>query len=94
MKPPRRVKVETSASAEPRTSSGSAIAIGRLVALLRGEGLTENTLRELLRPGSVTKLRGMLTDCPFPGRREQTPGPVRPEDGKLLAFKAREAMKL
>ncbi len=94
MKPPRRVKVETSASAKPRTLPDSAIEVGRLVALLRGEGLSESTLQELLRPESATKLRGMLTDHPFPVLEEQNPGPVRPESGKLLAFDAREAMKL
>jgi hypothetical protein len=93
MKPPRRVKVETSAVAEPHALSNSEIEIGRLVALLRGEGLTGSTLQELLKPESAAKLRGRLTDRPFPGREGRKPVPVSPENCTLLAFRAREVLK-
>jgi hypothetical protein len=91
MKPPQRVKVEECAAAGPPAFSDAAIEVARLVALLRGVGLTGSTLQELLRPESAAKLKGMLTDCPFPVRAERNPGPVMPEKSKLLAFKAREA---
>jgi len=93
MKPPQRVKVEEYAAAGPSTLSDSAIEVARLVALLRGEGLTESTLLELLRPESVAKLKRVLTEYPFPTGAERNPGPVMPEKSKLLAFKAREAAK-
>jgi hypothetical protein len=93
MKPPRRVKVEASAAAKPPTLSDPAIEVGRLVALLRGEGLTESTLLELLRLENVAKLRGVLTDSPFAKREDQDPGPVSPENGQLLVFKTKEAVK-
>ena len=35
---------------------------GRLVRLLKGEGLSKNTVEELLRPESLLALRGILTD--------------------------------
>jgi hypothetical protein len=94
MKPPRRIKVETSAAAEPPTLSDSAIEVARLVALLRGEGLTGSTLQELLQPESAAKLKGMLTDYSFPVHEERNSDSVKPANGKLLAFKAREAVKL
>jgi hypothetical protein len=68
--------------------------VGRLVALLRGEGLTKSTLQELLRPESVAKLRGILTDRSVPEREDHNPGPIQPGEGKVLVFKAREAVRL
>jgi len=35
---------------------------GRLVRLLKGEGLSKSTVEELLRPESLLALRGILTD--------------------------------
>jgi hypothetical protein len=93
MKPPLRVKVQTSASAEPPASSVSEIEVARLVALLRGEGLTGSTVQELLKPESAAKLRRILTDRAFPEREERNPGPVQPEEGKVLVFKKKEATK-
>ena len=94
MKPPRRVKCDTAAAEEPFTLLNSAVEVGRLVALLRGEGLNKSTILELLRPESAAKLRGILTTRPSSGRESRNPGPVQPEDGKVLVFKAREAVKL
>jgi hypothetical protein len=73
--------------------SDPAIEVGRLVALLRGEGLTERTVRELLRPESVAKLRGILTDRSFPEVEDCDPTPVESAKDNVLAFKAREAVK-
>jgi hypothetical protein len=43
---------------------------GRLVRLLKGEGLSRNTVEELLRPESLSALRGILIDHLF-GTREE-----------------------
>jgi hypothetical protein len=87
--PPHRVKVVISAAEEPRKSSE----VARLVALLRGEGLTGSTVKELLKPESAAKLRRILTDRAFPEREERDPGPVQPEESKVLVFKKKEAIK-
>lgn len=42
-----------------------AVRSGRLVRLLKGEGLSKNTVEELLRPESLLALRGILTDHLF-----------------------------
>ena len=87
MKPPLRIKVPTSASAELPAMSISEIEVARLVALLRGEGLTGSAVQELLNPESAAKLSRILTDRAFPEREELNPGPVHPEEGKVLVFK-------
>jgi hypothetical protein len=89
MKPPRRVKVGTAASEDPLGSLISAFEAGRLVALLRGEGLTRSTVQELLRPESAAKLRAILTERVFSGREDRDPGPEG-QPCKVLVFKAKE----
>ncbi len=42
-----------------------AVRSGRLVRLLKGEGLSKNTVEELLRPESLLALQGILTDHLF-----------------------------
>ena len=99
MKPPRRIKVDTAAAEETLTLSDPAIEVGRLIALLRGEGLTKITVQELLRPESAAKLQAILPECAFSGSEDRNPGPEhqpggpRPEDGKVLVFKARETFR-
>ena len=56
---------------DPRTVAGRldevsrAVRSGRLVRLLKSEGLSKNTVEELLRPESLLALRGILTDHLF-----------------------------
>lgn len=82
----------------------SAFKAGKLVELLKGNGLTRATLEELLRPESAVKLKALLTkqvfaggddgDRAFPidigeaGPRHQ-PGQSQSR-GKLLIYKAKE----
>jgi hypothetical protein len=71
----------------------SAAQTGRLVALLRGEGLSEGTIQELLLPESVAKLQEILDSSAFPahhGRPEGRPAPFHPERRKVLQFKAKQ----
>jgi hypothetical protein len=95
MKPPRRVKVDTAAADDPLAVLISAFKAGRLVALLRGEGLTRSTVQELLRPESAAKLRAILTEPVFSGREDRDPRPenqprrFQPGYGKVLVFKAK-----
>ena len=62
MKPPLR------STHDPRPVAGGlddvsrAVRSGRLVRLLKGEGLSKDTVEELLRPESLLALRGILTD--------------------------------
>ena len=69
------------------------VEVGRLVALLSGEELTKSSIQDLLRPDSTAKLSGILTYSPPLGRKDHNPGPVQPEEGKVLFFRAKEAIK-
>ena len=77
-----------SVSKQPLTSLIAAAGPGTLVAMLRGEGLSPQGLRALLRPDSATALRGLLNERLFPN-----PVPaesIRPEPaevGTLLIFR-------
>lgn len=99
MKPPRRVKVDAAAAEDPLALLISEFKAGRLVALLRGEGLTRSTVQELLRPESAAKLQAILTERVFSGHEDRNPGsenqPCRfqPGYGKVLVFKAKETFK-
>jgi uncharacterized surface protein with fasciclin (FAS1) repeats len=95
MKPPRPTGSDTTAAESQLVELSTALKAGRLVALLKGEGLTRNTVEELLRPGSAAKLRVILTDHlvthevtrgPDPGH---APGRFPTKGGKVLVFKAR-----
>ncbi len=60
---PRLVKdLDTSAAAGPLDDLSLAVKEGRLVRLLKGEGLNKGTVEELLRPESALKLKAILTD--------------------------------
>lgn len=99
MKPPRRIKDGTAAAEDPLALLISAVHESRLVSLLRGEGLTRSTVQELLRPESAVKLRAILTERVFAEREDRDPDPesqpgrFQPEDGKVLAFKAKERFR-
>ena len=88
MRPPRGHDRDTAhASAEPR----------RLVDLLRGKGLTKDTLRELLMPDAATNLRAILTHSVAStqrsrdGRIGSEADRVPSEAGKVLAFRSKES---
>jgi len=99
MKPPRTIGIRTVAAGDPLASLLSEFRAGRLVALLRGEGLSKSTVQELLQPESAAKLRAILTERVFSEREDRNPGPdsqpvrCRPEHGKVLAFRAKETFK-
>jgi hypothetical protein len=65
MKPPPRDDLDTGAVAGPLDELSRAVRSGRLVPLLKGEGLDRNTVEELLRPESLLALRRILTDHLF-----------------------------
>jgi len=97
MKPPRPIGSDTAAAESLLVELSTALKAGRLVDLLRGKGLTRNTIEELLRPESAAKLDVILTDHVFtkdathgldPGN---APGRHPSKGGKLLVFRAREA---
>ena len=90
MKPPRPDDVDPGATAGPLNDLSLAVRSGRLVRLLKGEGLNRSTVEELLRPESLTALRAILTDdllsASERGTREDERIPVaesehRPADG-------------
>lgn len=87
MKPTRRVTAGGGAVADPMTSLLSAAGPGTLIAMLRGEGLSPEAVRHLLRPESVLELRALLTARVFPDLGI-APGPIatEPQTGELLAF--------
>jgi hypothetical protein len=94
MKPPRRKEGHVPATRSLLEVS-TALAAGRLASLLRGDGLTRETVEELLRPESAAALRSILTDHLGAPRGTKGPAPGRhspPGGGKLLAFKAREGV--
>jgi hypothetical protein len=99
MKPPRRVQVDAAAAEDPLALLISAFKAGRLVALLRGEGLTRSTVQELLRPESAAKLRAILTERVLSGREDRNPDPEsqpcrsQPGYGKVLVFNAKETLR-
>ena len=65
MKPPARHDLHTGAVAGRLDELSGVVRSGRLVRLLKGEGLSKNTVEELLRPESLLALRGILTDRLF-----------------------------
>lgn len=65
MKPPRGDDLDTGAVAGRLDELSQAVRAGRLVTLLRGEGLSRSTVEELLRPESLSALKGILTDHLF-----------------------------
>jgi hypothetical protein len=65
MKPPPRHDLHTGAVAGRLDELSRVVRSGRLVRLLKGEGLSRNTVDELLRPESLLALRGILTDHLF-----------------------------
>jgi len=99
MKPPREVNDDTAAASEKLEEISSALRTGRLVELLRGKGLNKGTVGELLMPDSAANLRAILTDHVSSRRRERAagaghePGQLRPEGGKVLAYRAKETSK-
>jgi hypothetical protein len=63
MKSPPREDVDTGvAGAGLLDELSVAVRAGRLVALLKGEGLNQGTVDELLRPESIEALQAILTD--------------------------------
>jgi hypothetical protein len=65
MKPPPRHDLHTCAVAGRLDELSVVVRSGRLVRLLKGEGLSKNTVEELLRPESLLALRGILFDRLF-----------------------------
>lgn len=65
MKPPPRHDLHTGMGAGRLDELSRVVRSGRLVRLLKGDGLSRNTVEELLRPESILALRGILTDCLF-----------------------------
>ena len=65
MKPPPRHDLHAGAVAGRLDELSRAVRSGRLVRLLKGEGLSKNTVEELLRPESLLALREILTDHLF-----------------------------
>lgn len=96
MRPPRGEDPER-ANARRLEEISSALETGRLVELLRGKGLSKDTVRELLMPDSATNLRAILThsmssrqrngECRAGGEADRGPS----EGGKVLAFKSKES---
>jgi hypothetical protein len=62
MEPPPVDDIDTGAAAGPLDELSRAVREGRLVRLLKGEGLTKGTVEELLRPESALKLKAILAD--------------------------------
>ena len=62
MKTPLRSARDTRAVAGGLDEVSRAVRSGRLVRLLKGEGLSKSTVEELLRPESLLALRRILTD--------------------------------
>jgi hypothetical protein len=99
MKKPRKVKVDPACAEAPLASLITAAKAGRLVALLRDEGLTGSAIQELLRPESAAKLRAVLNESVFSARDGRTASPesqparLQPRAGKVLVFKARETFR-
>jgi hypothetical protein len=62
MEPPPVDDIDTSAAAGLLDELSLAVRDGRLVRLLKGEGLTKRTVEELLRPESALKLKAILID--------------------------------
>ena len=62
MKPSPRQDLDAGAVAGRLDELSRVVRAGRLVSLLKGEGLSKNTVEELLRPESLLALRGILTD--------------------------------
>ena len=62
MKPPPGDDIDTSAATGLLDELSLAVRDGRLVRLLKGEGLSKRTVEELLRPESALKLKAILTD--------------------------------
>jgi hypothetical protein len=98
VKPPRTVA--EAAAEDPLAVLISAAKAGRLVALLRGEGLTEHTVRELLMPESAERLRAYLNEGVFSVRDTPNPSPesqptrFRHGGGNVLVFsKPRETFR-
>lgn len=92
MKPPRGIDFEPTSAGDPLALLVAAVETGRLVALLRGEGLTRNTVAELLEPGSAARLRFMLNRRVFTERESNDPDrEIR--SGEVLVFKARETRR-
>ena len=95
MKPPRTIGVGAAADEGPLASLISAARAGRLVALLRCQGLTGNEVQELLRPESAATLRSVLTETIFSGLEGHAPSTEHHRFrspravGKVLAFKPR-----
>ena len=92
MKPPRRVNVDTAAAEDLLGSLISEFKAGRLVTLLRGEGLTWSTVQELMRPESAAKLQAILTERVSSRREDRDPGPES-QPCKVLVFKAKETFR-
>ena len=94
MKPP-----PTATADGPLALLISAAKTGRLVALLRGEGLSECAVEELLRPESAATLRAVLAERLYASRDDHDPSAesqtarLQSAGGKVLAFKARESFE-
>lgn len=70
----------------------AAIEVGRLAALLRGQGLNRTTVEELLDPGTALKLRVILTEAAFPdGETDARPFPGG--GAKVFAFRTKESRR-
>lgn len=105
MGPPRKSDDDRATAVDSLKTLFSAFKTGRLVDLLKGNGLTRTTLEELLRPESTAKLKAILTDPvygePDGGDRGYPIEPVKPLEGtdlaqfqadcgKVLVYKAKE----
>jgi len=66
MKPPPTDDIDPAATAGLLNELSVAVRSGRLVRLLKGEGLNRTTVEELLRPESRSALKAILTDHLFP----------------------------
>jgi hypothetical protein len=108
MKPPPRDDIDTNSAAGLLEELSLAVRSGKLVALLKGKGLTRSTIEELLRPESALTLKAILTDQLFPewdrvaheglrNRGEDDPGRGTADSprrgGKLLVYQKKETFR-
>ena len=104
MKQPPGEELDAIAATESLERLAAAVREGRLVGLLKGEGLSRETIAELLRPESRSRLKSILNDHMFPETNHHARGDrcdIRAvssgngfvdrqcQSGKLLAFRRR-----
>ena len=71
MQPPHPDDHATGTAAGRLDELSRAVRAGRLVTLLKGDGLNKSTVEELLRPGSLSALKAILNDHLFSSEPER-----------------------